>query len=137
MIAAKKIKHREIERSRYKIYLKKASEFYHTMLQAQESGNWNAVGLNGVHCAISACDAVIVFHSGIRSSSTDHRNTIELLNRTSIRNVRENSNTLGRIIGKKNIVEYEDRDFYEKEAREIIKLTTRFFTWTKEILPEN
>jgi len=37
---------------------------------------------------------------------------------------------------KKNIVEYEDRDFQEKEAKELIKLTTRFFEWVQGILPE-
>ena len=32
---------------------------------------------------------------------------------------------------KKNLVEYEDRDFFEDEAKMLIKLTARFFDWVK------
>ncbi len=49
MTAAKKHKIRKIIKSDYKIYLKKAKEFYQTMYQAEKAENWNAVGLNGVH----------------------------------------------------------------------------------------
>ena len=57
-MTAKKIKQTGVDRNKYKIYMKKASEFYQSMTRAEESQNWNAVGLNSVHCAISACDAV-------------------------------------------------------------------------------
>ncbi|MBA3065824.1 HEPN domain-containing protein [bacterium] len=131
-----KIKHTGVDRNRYKIYLKKALEFYQSMIQAEDSKNWNAVGLNSVHCAISACDAVVVFHLGMRSVSSQHRDAVELLDSILIKGADQKSGLLNRILAKKNIVEYEDRDFLEKEAKELIKLTTRFFEWVKEIIPE-
>ena len=48
----KRVKKRVIEKSNYRIYLQKAKEFYETMYQAKDRNNWNAVGLNAVHCPI-------------------------------------------------------------------------------------
>ncbi|MEW6041469.1 MAG: hypothetical protein AB1633_08115 [Elusimicrobiota bacterium] len=110
--------------------MKKAEEFYQTMLQAEKEKHWNAVGLNAVHCAISDCDAILVFHLGLRSSSEYHEDAVSLL--SSLENISDagqKSQTLTNILAKKNLVEYEDRDFHENEARLLIKLTTRFFEW--------
>jgi HEPN domain-containing protein len=131
-MAAKKIKTKAIARSDYKTYLKKASEFYDTMVQAKERGKWNAVGLNAVHCAISSSDAMLVFYAGIRSTSDDHLSAIDLLSKSlSVRlpEVKSKCETLRKILVKKSIIEYENRDFTQKEALEILKLTERFYTW--------
>ena len=129
-MSAKKIKTKAIERSEYRTYLKKASEFYDVMLQAKERKKWNAVGLNAVHCAISSSDAMLVFYAGIRSRSDDHLSVIDLLS-TSIKlpEVKSKCETLRKILVKKSIIEYESRDFTQKEALEILKLTERFYTW--------
>ena len=127
---ARKIKTKTIERTEYKTYLKKATEFYETMLQAEKMEKWNAVGLNAVHCSISACDALLVFYAGIRSTSDSHLAVIELLS-TSVKlpEVKSKSETLRKVLVKKGLIEYENRDFTQKEAGEILKLTERFYTW--------
>jgi hypothetical protein len=129
-MVAKKIKTKAIRRSEYKTYLKKATEFYDTMLQAKKREKWNAVGLNAVHCAISSSDAMLVFYGGIRSASDDHLAVIDLLS-TSIKlpDVKSKCETLRKILVKKSTIEYEDRDFTQKEALEILKLTNRFYSW--------
>lgn len=129
-MAAKNIKTKAIERGEYRTYLKKATEFYDTMLQAKEMDRWNAVGLNAVHCAISSSDAILVFYAGIRSISDDHFSVIDLLS-SSVRlpEVKSKCETLRRILAKKSIIEYEHRDFTQIEALEILKLTERFYTW--------
>ncbi|MDO9464026.1 MAG: HEPN domain-containing protein [bacterium] len=129
-MSAKKINTKGIQRSEYKTYLKKASEFYDTMLQSEKRGMANAVGLNAVHCAISSADAMLVFYAGIRSMSADHRSVIDLLsNSVNLPEVKSKCETLRKILAKKNIIEYENRDFTKKEALEILKLTERFYTW--------
>lgn len=129
-MAAKKIKTKVIERSEYKIYLKKANEFYDIMLQAKEMGKWNAAGLNAVHCAISSSDAMLVFYVGIRSTSENHLSVIDLLsNSVRLPEVKSKCETLRKILVKKSIIEYENRDFTQKEALEILRLTERFYTW--------
>ena len=133
----KRIKKRLIEKSNYRIYLQKAKEFYETMHQAKDRNNWNAVGLNGVHCTISSNDALLVFYAGIRSSSEDHNVAVELLS-SSVKfpEVKSKSQILRRILAKKNLIEYEDRGFTQKEAQDIIKLVDRFYGWVKEKLSE-
>lgn len=129
-MVAKKIKTKAVERSEYKTYLKKADEFYDTMLQAKERGKWNAVGLNAVHCAISSSDAMLVFYAGIRSASDDHLAAIDLLsNSIELPDVKSKRETLRKILVKKSIIEYENRDFTQKEALEILKLIERFYSW--------
>ena len=133
----KRAKKRAIEKSNYRIYLQKAKEFYETMYQAKDRNNWNAVGLNGVHCTISSNDALLVFYAGIRPSSQDHNVAVELLS-SSVKfpEVKSKSQILRRILDKKNLIEYEDRDFTQKEALDIIKLVDRFYGWVKEKLRE-
>ena len=88
------------------------------------------MGLNAIHCAISSSDAMLVFYSGIRSASDDHLALIDLFS-TSVKmpEAKSKSETLRKILVKKSIIEYEDRDFTQKEALELLKLTERFYTW--------
>jgi len=43
--------------------------------------------------------------------------------------VKAKCETLRKILVKKSIIEYENRDFTQKEALEILKLTERFYNW--------
>jgi len=63
MSPKRKSKTRQTSESQYEIYLQKAKEFYQTMYSAEKSGNWNAVGLNGVHCVISLLEGDTPFRS--------------------------------------------------------------------------
>ncbi len=78
-MSPKKIKTRRTAQSEYRIYRKKAKEFYETMYHAEKAENWNAVGLNGVHTVISIIDALLVKHSGIRSAEESHMKVVDLL----------------------------------------------------------
>jgi len=133
---AKKIKSKTVEKGDYKIYLNKAREFYEIMLKAKEAGKWTAVGLNAVHCVISCCcDALLVFHLGIRSMGDDHGQVAELLVRLPLKDLNREAAVFKRIIAKKNVIAYENREFREMEAIDILKLTERFYRWTIGILP--
>ena len=132
MNAARHYKTRSTERSEYTIYLKKAKEFYQTMYQAEKAENWNAVGLNGVHATISLIDAILVRHSGVRSSEEDHMVVVDLLASSignKIKDIVQKSQTAKRIIAKKNTVAYENRDFIKSEALDMIKQVQRFYQW--------
>jgi hypothetical protein len=131
----KKTKTATVEKGDYKIYLKKAKNFYKTMIEARGSENWTAVGLNAVHCAISSCDAMLVFHFGIRSLGEDHVQAADLILRLSQSNASNAASTFKRIIAKKNLIAYENREFRQKEANDIVKLTERFYRWVHSKLP--
>lgn len=128
----KKIPYAKIERSKHEIYWKKAEDFYQSMFRAYADKNWNSVGLEAVHCAISATDALLVRSKGIRSTSQYHRDIVDfMITQVNTEDAKKHSNTLLRIISMKNIVEYEDRPFREKEAADILKHTEKYFTWIK------
>lgn len=132
MTPPKQYKTKTISESDYAIYLKKAKEFYQTMYQAEKAENWNAVGLNGVHCVISLIDAILVRHAGIRSTADDHMVVIDILTSTvssKIKDITQKSQTARRVIAKKSLVEYENRDFVRNEALDMIKQVQRFYDW--------
>jgi hypothetical protein len=45
------------------------------------------------------------------------------------------SNIYKRILAKKDLIAYENRDFRQAEANEIAKLADRFYAWTASKLP--
>lgn len=129
----RRIKFRKVERNNYKLYLKKASDFYETMLSAYMKGNWNSVGLEAIHCAISAADALMVCAKGMRCASEDHNDSVEFLEQNfENTEIKKHLAQFRAIISKKNLVEYEGRNFIEKEAEEILKRAERFLNWIKE-----
>jgi len=78
----------------------------------------------------------LVCKKGIRCSSQDHRDLIHLLvDQIDAEETNKYANTLTQIIGMKNIVEYEDRSFREKEANDILLRTERYYNWVKALLP--
>lgn len=134
-MAARRSPTRRVERSAALRYAKKAAEFYASMQQAMQTGHWNAAGLNAVHCAISACDAVLVYYTEQRSASPDHEAAAYLLGSLpKVPDVKQKAETFRRILHEKHIVEYEDRVFTAPEAAELAKLTDRFYLWARNLL---
>jgi len=125
----KKLKTKIVEKNDYRIYLNKAKDFYEIMFKARDAGKWTAAGLNAVHCAISCCDAILVFHLGIRSIGEDHMQVVDLLTRVPLSGINDEIPALKRIIAKKNVIAYENREFRQTEALDIVKLAERFYNW--------
>jgi HEPN domain-containing protein len=126
-----------IDRGKYRVYLKKGQDFYRAMQRSLAEGNWNSVGLEAVHCAISATDALLAYAGGIRSTGQDHGDAARLLRETihSPDTVRNSAHLL-RIIEMKNVVEYEARDFTGEEAQDIAKHVERYLAWVRSFLPQ-
>ena len=130
----RKLKIETVEKSDYRTYLKKAADFHDIMLKAFDSANWTAAGLNAVHCAISCCDALLVFHLGVRSAGEDHMPAADLLLSLPQKLTGEVV-AFKRIVAKKNLIAYENRDFHRAEALEITKMAERFYDWATSNLP--
>lgn len=122
----------------WKNYLIKADQFFETAREAYGSENWNAVGLNAVHSAISANDAITVYLKKVRSASEKHSDAVDLLLIVfnNEKGAREYSSHLLWLLNRKNLVEYEARLFYKKEAEDSIKHAERFLRWVKNHLPK-
>ena len=119
-------------------YFIKASQFLESARDAMIKGNWNSVGLNAVHVAISANDAVTVYLKNIRSVSEKHGDAAYLLIDVLDNSIeaKVNAKHLIWLVNRKNIIEYEARLFYQEEAEEALKHAERFFSWTKTVLPK-
>lgn len=125
----------DVDKSQYLNYLKKAEEFYASMIQAEKSEHWNAVGLNAVHCAISISDALLVKFSGVRSVETDHMLVVDIIKQNlKLKGIDEKLGTLRRILAKKSLVEYDNAIFTKSDAVDIIKKTDRLYHWGREEL---
>nr|MBU1327711.1 hypothetical protein [Candidatus Omnitrophota bacterium] len=130
MSAARQYSVKKVAKTDFEVYLKKAKEFYQTMYQAEKAENWNAVGLNGVHCVISLIDGILVKYSGVCSVGKDHMAAVDLLTTSlNIDDISQKSQTARRVIAKKNLVEYEARPFIKSEAIDMIKQIQRFYDW--------
>jgi hypothetical protein len=120
----------------YKKFIKKADEFYEMMLQSLVKEKWNAVGLNAIHAGISANDALLTFHFGLRSISPKHDDAVKLLISMMKRDdVETKAKHLRRLISTKNLVEYDGRLLSRREAESLAKHAERFLAWVKSLLP--
>ena len=128
-MTAKSLKTVYIPQSGYKGFKNKANDFYQVMKLSLSAELWNGVGLNAVHCVISLSDALTVYFLNKRFSGDDHRHASELLLQIPSEGVKQYANTLDKIISKKHMVAYEEREFRQSEALEIAKQTERFFQW--------
>lgn len=133
----KRIKTTSVPKSDYLNYLKKAEEFLSTMQDSLIKEKWNSAGLNAIHSAISASDAVLVCLHGRRSTSPKHDDLIRLFSTlVKHKDAEQNINHLRKLIAMKNIVEYGQKLISQSEAITLSKHAERFFEWTRLILPK-
>lgn len=129
----------KVEKHLYSNYLKKAKEYLEGMKDELVHRRWNLTVLAGVHCTISACDALTIFFLGKKHKGIKHADAAKLL--VSIegldsRELSDKSSQLISILDFKTPVEYDKTVFKESDARELAKRVGRFHNWVKEKLPE-
>ncbi len=128
-MAPRRIPTRGVDKDRYGLYLKKAEEYYQAMLDSLAQGRWNAAALEAI---LSANNAILVRHYGLRSVSGAHEDAVDLLvSRMGPPEVKKAAPHLSWLLAKKNLVEYEARLFTPKEAQEAVKHAERFLEWVK------
>lgn len=132
----RKLRTRDISRSLYINYLKRAEECLHAAKNSFNSQKWNAATINAIHSCIAACDAMCVYFLGKRHAGESHNEAVTLFKTIkSSQEININANRIARILRIKNMAEYEERLVYESEAEKILKDCERFFEYVKEGLP--
>ncbi|TBR22005.1 hypothetical protein EPO15_08870 [bacterium] len=117
-------------------YLDKAKEFESSMLDEYRAGRWNAAALAGIHASISATDAVLGKLAGQRSAAEDHHVVVDILraklsSRVAKEKLDDQLRRLGRVLGLKNLVEYESRSFNQTDCDSLVKDVSRYLDWAK------
>ena len=129
----------EVEKHLYSNYLKKAQEYLDGMNDELANGRWNLTVLAGVHCTISACDALTIFFLGRKHRGIKHAGAAKLLisiEGLDSRELSEKTSQFISILDFKTPVEYDKTVFKESDARELAKRVARFHTWVREKLPK-
>jgi hypothetical protein len=122
-----KLKVRKISKDDYSKFLKKADEYEEMMFQSLASKKWNAAGLNAIHSGISANDALLIYHFGVRSISPRHDDAVKLLmNRLKRDDTEAMAKHIRYLISKKSMVEYDGRLLSKGEAEALVKHAKRF-----------
>lgn len=133
---AKKIHTHSVPKLQYGDYWKKALDFFQGMSRLYLEQNWNSTALEGIHAAISAADAVLIFARGVKSSSQKHADVTSLIAHLSLEGAKPASQHLAKIISVKSLVEYSGDSYLPNEAAEIVKQVERFFNWVRSVLPK-
>lgn len=124
-----------LPKSRFKVYWERSNEFADQMVRAAEEGAWNSVGLLGVHSVISASDALTVGRTGQRWSGQDHSGVVGMVATLHLADAERMVRQVSRTLEAKNRVEFESREFTEREAQEVRQCASRFRTWVESLLP--
>jgi uncharacterized protein (UPF0332 family) len=133
-----KFKTRDVSKSLYVNFLKKADECFHAAKNSVANEEWNATTINAIHTCIAACDAICVYFLGKRHSGDNHNDAVNLFKKikSSDEEINTNANRFLRILRIKNMAEYEERLVYRSEAEKVLKDCERFFEFVKKTLPK-
>ena len=131
-----KIRTSDIDKAFYTNYLKRAEECFNAAQNSSKNQEWNAATISAIHSCISACDAMCVYFLGKRPSGQSHNDAVTLF--STIDNTEEistNANRISRILGIKNMAEYEERLIFRAESEKVLKDCERFLAYVKKKLP--
>ena len=132
-----KFRTRDVEKSLYINYFKRAEECLHAAKNSFNNQGWNAATISAIHSCISACDAMYVYFSGKQHAGENHNDAITLFKAIKYdKEINTNANRIARIIRIKNMAEYEERLIFKSEAEKVLKDGVRFLDYVKKQLPK-
>lgn len=130
----KDIKTKAVNRNEYKDYLKKAQGFFEGMVLNYSHNKYDATASNGIHCAILAADACLIYVNGYKCTSGRHLDVIPLIENLLLKDADKAARRLAKILEVKSLVEYTGDSYTVEEAHQIILQVERFFQWVKSVL---
>ena len=132
-----KFKTRRVERSSYTNYLKRAKECLNAAQRSFNAGEWNASTISAIHSVIAASDTMSVYFLGQRHAGESHEEAVKLFSTIRLKptEIKVNAKRISRILGIKNMAEYEERLIYRSETEKALKDAERLYQFVKSKLP--
>jgi len=133
-----KFKTRDVEKSLYANYLKRAEECCHAAKNSFEAQEWNSATISAIHAVIAASDAMCIYFLGKRNASESHNEAAALFKaiKADDEEINTNANRIARMLGIKTMAEYEERLVFRAEAEKVLKDCERFLEYAKAKLPK-
>ena len=115
-------------------YLAFAQELMAVADACEAANRWRAAGLNSIHAAIAAADAVCAAFLGATSSAESHGEAAELLARSGAPDAQAKAVLFSAVIAKKAVFAYEARPPSREDAELLLKRTRRLVPWAVEVV---
>lgn len=133
-----KIKTARVNRDFFNNYLKRAEECLGAAQRSLTFKEWNAATISAVHSVIAAADSLCVYFLGQRHSGENHADAISFFKTISLdkNDLTANARRISRILGIKNMAEYEERLVYQSEAESAVKDAERLLSFARAKLPK-
>jgi len=133
-----KFKTRDVQKSLYTNYLKRAEECYPAARNSFATQEWNAATISAIHAAIAASDAMCIYFLGKRNASESHNEAAALFKtiKAEDEEINTNATRIARILSIKSMAEYEERLVFRTEAEKVLKDCGRFLEYVKAKLPK-
>lgn len=135
----KKVKAREVDKSSFFNYSKKAGEFLIAAEECFSSRDWNSSTINAIHSGISFVDSMCAFFLGKRFAGEKHEDVVNLVKTLPDMKAVEIADICDRILSllkMKNMAEYEERLVKEKEAEKAMIQARKIAEIAKKHLPK-
>lgn len=129
------IPRREVPKSKYSTYLRKAEEFLAEARDAFLRGRFNTAAACTAHSAINALDGLTIHRLGARHAGPRHLDATFMLKHLDIPQKGEAEAHFEAAVNVKSAAEYEDRLVSKRGAEAAIKRTEQFLKWVKGNLP--
>ncbi len=133
---AKKTQRTKVDPSQSASFRSMAVQFLKAAGLARQHDYWNAAGLLIVHAAIAYADAVAIRLAGVKSTSDNHQDAVQLLAEAAARE-KDRDRALGhlkRIIEEKSRVSYSGEAFRKSEIDALETHAERFRDWCEAVL---
>lgn len=129
---------RQVDRSKYREYLKRADECNSAMKRSFDAGEWNACVICAIHAGIAAADALCVYVKGLRHAGERHEDAIGLFLDTAPGDdaTKKSASRLSNLLGIKSRAEYGERLLGRKDAEEAVLEVERLLAFIKSRLPK-
>lgn len=97
-----RFKTREVAKSLYTNYLKRAEECLHAANNSLAIRQWNAATINAIHSCIAACDAMYIYFLGKRHAGESHEDAVNFFKTIKLGDeaINTNSNRINRWLNK-------------------------------------
>lgn len=128
---------RDVEKSLYINYFKRAEECLHAAKNSFAVQEWNAATINAIYSCISACDAICIYFLGKRHAGESHNEAVTIFRTIKFddEEINTNANRVLRILRIKNMAEHEERLVHRYEAEKLLKDCKRFLEYVRRKLP--